>query len=679
MNIWIYDIETLKEMFLLCARPTIREGQEAKKTCENVSFEVSSRKNELDALVKFLRDTPIDYMVGYNNVNFDMQVVEYILRNHQKWHSITNMEIVGLIYKFAQNVIHDINFELFPPYREDDFSIKQIDLFKIHHYDNKNRRTSLKWLEFMMDMDNIEEMPYHHWQEGLRDEDLDEIVSYCWNDVEATDKFYQYTTGNVSHDVYRGKNKVQDRLDVIDQYRLSPKTMNFSDVKIGDELNKRGYCIRANVNEAALYELKKNRRSTAGFTYADCIPDYVQFKTPAFQEFFERMKPIRVNLREKEEYPFEYNGTRYMIAKGGIHSNEKNRILIPAEDEYLEDADVGSQYPNALRKRKLFPSHLGPGWYENYGVTIDTRIDFKDKSNSSEYSSEERRKYKGISEMLKLALNGGGFGKTNEMSNWQYDPFVHFSCTIGNQFEILMLIEMLEMNGIHVVSANTDGIVSLYKKDLESVYYETCREWERIVGNQKMGKLEYAKFTKLWQESVNHYIAISIDGKVKVKGRFADEVELNKNNTDKIGRIERKAIQAYVIHGIPIEKTIKESRNILDFCIGVKASSDYHYETIDLQDNTFMEYKKLIRFYVSKNGYKLIKVKNQDSDAPGAEMTKIFEGCLVTIFNKKVDKQWEEYDIDYEHYISSAQRIVEKVESSLKRAGASPPGQLNLF
>lgn len=42
-----------------------------------------------------------------------------------------------------------------------------------------------------------------------------------------------------------------------------------------------------------------------------------------------------------------------------------------------------------------------------------------------------------------------------EGSNWQYDPFSSLSCTIGNQFEILMLVESLELAGIHVVSANT--------------------------------------------------------------------------------------------------------------------------------------------------------------------------------------------------------------------------------
>ncbi len=46
--------------------------------------------------------------------------------------------------------------------------VEQIDLFKIHHFDNKNRRVSLKRLEFEMDLENIEEMPIHHTKIGLK-------------------------------------------------------------------------------------------------------------------------------------------------------------------------------------------------------------------------------------------------------------------------------------------------------------------------------------------------------------------------------------------------------------------------------------------------------------------------------------------------------------------------------
>jgi hypothetical protein len=60
------------------------------------------------------------------------------------------------------------------------------------------------------------------------------------------------------------------------------------------------------------------------------------------------MKKVKVNLMHKEEYPFVIPGGIYLtIAKGGIHSNEKNRIVEPRWNEILLDADIGLvMWPN---------------------------------------------------------------------------------------------------------------------------------------------------------------------------------------------------------------------------------------------------------------------------------------------------------------------------------------------
>ena len=192
-------------------------------------------------------------------------------------------------------------------------------------------------------------------------------------------------------------------------------------------------------------------------------------------------------------------------------------------------------------------------------------------------------------------------GKTGEVTNWQYSPETMFYCTIGNQFEILMLIEMLELEGIHVISANTDGILCLYKKELESTHREVCAEWERIVGNDVRGKLEHTRFKALYQESVNHYIAIKEDGKPKIKGRFEIDGSLHKNNSDKISRIERLAIQEYFIKGTPLEKTIKDNKDLHMFLIGRKGNRKYGW-FLQRSDGNHEEQDKVIRFYIAKQG-----------------------------------------------------------------------------
>ena len=525
----------------------------------------------------------------------------------------------------------------------------------------------------MMNVPLVEEMPYDHKMEGFTVEQCKEIKSYCRNDVISTYEYYKYIIGETAHPTYKGKNKIQDRLDIIDELKLPARTINFSDVKIGDEYNKMGYSQLTGKNIQELYELKRTRGITKRFTFGDCIPNYVKFTTLEFQSFYNHIKGVKVSLSGKvvkkiprkgihkvlkngeeikdQEFTFHYKNTTYNIARGGLHSCESSRVIVPTENELLIDADIGSQYPRSIVKRGLFPSHLGKEWLINYNNTIERRIEYKKLSKDP--------KYKSLSESLKLALNGGGFGKTNENTNWQYDPKVTFSCTIGNQFEILMLIEMLEVADIHVVSANTDGIVCLFHKDLETKYFEICNEWESIVGNDDMGKLEYTYFTKLWQESVNHYIAVKKDETIKIKGRFTIYDELHKNNTDNIERITRLAIQQWVHKGIHPEETVNNCKDIFMFCIGKKAGTDYRWETSD-EEGKETQYKRMIRFYISKEGVKIVKVRNEDSMTTGRDMAYYYSGRRVIICNNIDNADIQQVDRDY--YIENAINVIKSIQ-----------------
>jgi len=656
----IYDIEVFGGMFLFCAMNP--------ETNEKFSFELSRRKDEVLAMLKFIETHKDYWFVGFNNLKYDAQVVEHIRRKYPFWSELSHKDILEKIKDFSNDVIEAQDYEEWSPYRERDLFFKQLDLVKIHHFDNKHRRAALKWIAFMIDAEDIEELPFPHYQIEFTDEELEQIIAYCWKDISNTHKFYLYTRGETDNEVYKGKDKVQDRLDLIESLGFPTEAINFSDVKIGDEINKRGYCSIKGITEKQLMSIRKQRKGTRKLTFGDCIPDYVSFKTDTLKDFLERVKPEKVKMSDssKQEFHVELNGTHYVIARGGIHTKDKPRIIIPKPHEKLEDADVGSQHPTTIAKRGLYPDHLGPEWLVNYRATIRKRMEFKELGHTN-------RRYKGLADTYKLALNGGGFGKTIDKTNWQYGPEVGFSCTIGNQFEILMLAEMMEIEGIHVVSANTDGILCLYNRDLESKYYEVCRTWEEIVGNTVDGKLEFVEFSKFVQESSGHYIAVKKkDNSLKVKGRFSTDGEVNKNNTKDLGRIERKAIVRYFYEGVPLEKTIKESRNIYDFFIGLKSTSDFHYETVSRKGEAEV-YKKIIRFYVSNEGVKLLKIKNEDSESNGADMTKICDGYLVTIMNSVVHKPWHEYDINYDYYIEKARAIVSRLEGQMDTA------QLSLF
>jgi hypothetical protein len=191
MKILIHDIETLKEFFLV--------GVMDVETGMYYEFEVNKNVNQLVKFVRFAQAHKQYHWVGYNNLRFDSQGIEWILRNYEEWEELEALQVCAVIAQKAADVIHDANYEVLPEFSEYKLSLKQIDLFKINHFDNKNRRVSLKRLEFEMDLENIEEMPIHHNKENLTDEEIVLIKDYCKNDIHATYEFYKVTIGETEH------------------------------------------------------------------------------------------------------------------------------------------------------------------------------------------------------------------------------------------------------------------------------------------------------------------------------------------------------------------------------------------------------------------------------------------------------------------------------------------------
>ena len=156
MKNWIYDIETYPNIF------TFAVSDED----ENISvFEISDRKREANELRRFLGKiySSKGRMIGFNNLGFDYPVIHYFLNNKGlQARDLYNkaMEIINSQDKF-EHIIWDR-----------DIMIPQLDLYKIYHFDNKAKATSLKMIEFNMRSDNIEDLPFAPGME-LNDEQKD--------------------------------------------------------------------------------------------------------------------------------------------------------------------------------------------------------------------------------------------------------------------------------------------------------------------------------------------------------------------------------------------------------------------------------------------------------------------------------------------------------------------------
>lgn len=653
MSIVVDDIETLANLYLYY--------DEDAKTDEEHIFVIHESRNDLQALVKYLNT--VKGQVGFNVLSFDAQVNQWIVDNYHSLIHLDGDTCARRIYQYAQYVIRKQNSNEFLDYPEWKIKIPQLDLFKIWHFDNKAKMTGLKWIQYSMDWPNLQEMPIDHTEDVTADQ-IDEIISYCRNDVRSTKAFFYITLGQTEHPLYKGLNKIALRKNIEAQFGI--KCQNFNDVKIGDEINKQSYLKLSGLSKN---DLKERKCTITPFTYKECIPNYVSFKTPQLIRFYDNIKDVFIDVDSKQEFPINFRGTSYTIAKGGIHSNDSKRILRPTPNQILRDADIGSQYPNGIRKRKLFPRHLGVEWLDGYIGNINKRLDAKGR-----YKKTKDKNDKAIDEAFKLALNGGGFGKTGEPTSWQYDPFISMSVTIGNQLEILMLIEMLEEEGIHIESANTDGIVCLFDKSKEETYYRICKEWEVIVGNNDLGQLEYTDYDFFAQTSVNSYIAIKpgnepIKDRIKTKNEFVIDFELHKN---KSSRVVPLALYEYFVNGKDPKDFILNHRNIYDFCNGVKKKGDWFFTAERVVNSLHISTneQKTLRYYISNRGCKIAKRH------PDGRIIQVEAGrWMQTIFNLYEDKPWDDYDINYQYYIDKTYNIIDSIDKKILDLS----GQLEMF
>ena len=650
MNVLIYDIETMQELFLVCLyNPETQQWHE---------FQVSKNTNQIDSFVRFIEAHPEHYFVGYNNLRFDAQVVEWIIRNHNGWHEMSALEVCALIAQKAADIIHDANFDVFPEFKEEWLSFKQIDLFKVHHYDNKNRRVSLKRLEFEMDLDNIEEMPIHHTKTNMTDDEIETTIDYCRNDVYATYEFYLITIGETDHPLYKGNNQIELRQDIEAEFGIP--CLNYSDSKIGDEMIKKYYCQEKGIQYT---DLPKKGYFRKEIKMSNCIAHYVEFKTPELKEFLKRMKKNVLGLQDDFKESIEFYGNTYSFMKGGLHTENKPKIFEADEDTKIIDWDVSSYYPAIIISNGKYPQHLGKEFLRGYKQMFDKRLELKPLAKKD-------KKIKGIVGALKLAVNSV-YGKSSDMQNWIYDRQLTMFTTITGELSLMMLIEAYELAGINIISANTDGVTIMVKNDLIDKMHEINKWWMDLTTYE----LEDTNYKKIIFSTVNDYLAIKTDGEIKKKGDFLTDFELHKN---KSARIVPIALEHFFVNDVPVDTTIRNHTNIYDFCLRQKASSNFHYE--GTQAGKVTVYNKLIRYYVSNTGEKLMKIKNPDCDTNAADASQVEAGEWVMHVCNKLSKDHPLDNINYDYYIEKANRIIEKIQfAGRKRKIIVNPNQMSLF
>lgn len=317
-------------------------------------------------------------------------------------------------------------------------------------------------------------------------------------------------------------------------------------------------------------------------------------------------------------------GGVYRMGIGGLHSSEKVAAHVADADTVILDRDVTSYYPYIILNSHLFPQHLGPNFLNVYRKLVDRRIEAKRTGN------------KVVADSLKITINGS-FGKLGSKYSALYSPDLLIQVTVTGQLSLLMLIERLELRGITVISANTDGIAIKCPKARRDELNGVIAQWEKDTGFET----EETEYRALYSRDVNNYIAVKTDGKTKTKGAYA-ETGLSKNPT---GRICVDAVLALLTTGAPLHETIRNCKDIRKF-VSVRTVTGGA-----VKDGEFLG--KSIRWYYAQGVEGEIVVAKSGNKVPRSEGAKpLLE--LPAAFPADVDYDWYEreaermlYDIGY--------------------------------
>lgn len=663
MTHWVMDYETLKNCFTGVF--------EHYKTTETKVFVIHDLRNDLDSFITFLEDNfnNREWHISYNGMAFDAQVTHYIIDNHQDWSELTGCEVANKIYLYAQRCINKSNAKEFHDYALWKMKIGQIDVFKLHHWDNPAKRSSLKWIQYSMDWENILDMPINHDTEITTLEEIDTILEYNINDVKSTKEIFN-----------RSKSQIKLRKELTGTYNIN--LFNASEPRISKELF--GYYLsqKLNIHKRDLRTMRTNR---SVIKVSDIILPYISFTSPDFQTLLARFKSLEVdatNLKGAFKYSVNYRGVKTHFGLGGAHGAAEKGVYESNDDMIIMSSDVTSFYPNLAIKNRWSPGHFPVDEFCDQYEWFFTERKKIPKSNPMNY-------------VYKIILNST-FGLSNDANSFFYDPELCLRITINGQLTLMMLYEQImeRIPGAIALLQNTDGVETIIPREHYDLYMQICKEWEDATSLN----LEHDEYQKLVLADVNNYIGVNnftnvditkwreikqaqphylfkVDNDkfsyapVKLKGRFDfHNLQLHKNKSK---LVIPKAIYQYFVHDKLPEDYLEENKNILDYCIGGKSKGDWQQVARFMKDGSFTEEKlqKINRYYISKDGVKIIKVHKTD----GREIQLESGRWLQTVFNKmELSPKWENYKIDKRYYLQA-------IESEINSILDVKTNQLKLF
>ena len=557
MRDFVFDCETFPNVFTL----TVEHAQAPLRWC----FEISDWRNDSRSIVEFMRWLADNKarMVGFNSIGFDYPILHQLMKMGQS--------DAKTLYSKAQAIIdsqdgdrwsHQVN--------PTDRYVDQVDLFKIHHFDNKARSTSLKALEFNMRADSIEDLPFPVGTVLTR-EQVETLKQYNAHDVVMTKRFYDHTA-----------DMIRFREDLCVKYP-GRDWINFNDTKIGKEF----FTLELEKAGISCYDFGADGRTPRQtkrpvIALREAILPWIAFEQPEFNRVLAWLKEQTISETKGvfTDLTATIDGFTFVFGLGGIHGSVENSVVESDEDQLVIDLDVTSYYPNLAITNGFYPAHLGKEFCAIYKSLFEQRKRYPKKSSESA--------------MLKLALNGV-YGDSNNQFSVFYDPLFTMSITLNGQLLLCLLAEnLMKIPGLSIVQINTDGITVRVPKAQKMSLDMVRADWEQRTGLT----LEEAVYRVMFIRDVNNYLAQYTSGAVKRKGAYEWGALWHQ---DASALVIPKMAEKVLLEGVPIRETVEQWPDRMDFMLRAKVPRSSYLQWGEQQvQNTS-------RYYVAKGGKPLRK------------------------------------------------------------------------
>ena len=695
MATYIYDIEIIPNAFAILfvninqkdiidkfidadIKGDIFKRNEILKTLKKEIFVIYDNVNDLHRLYKFLSNkdrVKTKYFIGYNNSGYDDIIVDFIIQNYKRLSTMSIPELLDTLYRLSKAII-DSNLPFFEIRKANEINYSNkymsVDLQRLNNLHKLGNRVSLKQLSIYIKWYKIEDYdmpPYTKEQyldlypadtdlvnlesinarkafdRKIHKDEFENLILYLYNDVFISDKVFMNSLDEFA-----------SRVNIYKKYGI----LTFSSPRAGvaEKVMRLLYSQYTGLKYADFINQRTWRKV---IYFRDIIHSNIKFKTEELSNILERIKTIRFDLYGKKPFRFDvlFKGVGYTMALGGLHSKDRGGAFTSTENYYIMDADVDSYYPRSIVQYKIRPEHLSVIIIEIIHNALKERLYYK------------RNKDKANAYIYKIIINSI-FGKYGDADSIFKDDKAMYTVTINNQLLLLMLIEDLELVGINVISANTDGVTAKVPKAKLQDYQKVLDDWCIRTGFT----LEVNKYLKYIRTSVNDYVAlIDKDGKREIKGKGDFDKDKYKDfSSGYYYPVVPKAIEKYYLEGIPIKDTIFNETDILDFCMSQKTGNDFRNElhVYVKGKHKIIPLTKTLRFYASLSGGTLIK-----TNVGTGKQINILKGQKVELLNRlRPVSNIENYNVNYIFYIEKCNDIINKVNNAITSVMKKTSGTL---